>query len=78
MTKEMKINKTDLVLIAAGVLFLLIVGESIYYLHFASAGWKDAYDEAVKGTLVPLFATVAGLKVAYTTAVHILNKFADK
>ena len=77
-SKQMSVAGSDLVLIAAGVLLVWIVSESFYYLHFAPSSWKDTYDDVVKGTLVPLFTTVVGIKVTYTAVAFTLNKFRDK
>jgi hypothetical protein len=74
----MTIEKGDLVLVVAGLILLLIIGESIYWLHIAATWDKDKFDLIVKGTLLPLFIAVAGLKIGYTFLSFALNKFSDK
>ena len=86
MSKELKIDRGDLVLMAVAVLGVLIVGVSIYWLFTAPvSGGKDqvdaymsAYEIVVKGTLLSLFTTIVTARLAYAAAVYVLNKFADK
>jgi hypothetical protein len=85
MVKEMKWERQDVVLITASVILVLIVATSIYWLFCAPVAdkdkfgaWKDLYDVVVKGTLLPLFTTLVGLKLGYTFLSFMLNKFSDR
>lgn len=87
--KQMSINKSDGALVASAALFILVVGESLYWLHSAPVGarfstkeafeaWKEMYEVVVRGTMLSLFTLLVGLKIGYTVAVYALNKLSDK
>jgi hypothetical protein len=76
MAREMTISDNDKVLIAAGVLFgLIVLASAICFFIPASL---TAYTAIVTNTLLPLFTTVVGIKVAYVFGAYLLSKFSNK
>jgi len=75
------IKRSDVVLMAATGLAVIIVAESLYVLHFVSVAdpnfshYKDIYDSVVKGTLMSLLTIIVTVKVGYTVALAAFEAF---
>lgn len=87
-TKEMSVEKSDLVLWASAALALLIVSLSVWWLVKAPIGqsfskdqfgaYKEIYQLVVKETLMPLLTLTVGAKVTFVAAKIAFNKLSDK
>jgi hypothetical protein len=74
------IRKTDVVWWTAGVVAVIVIVESVYWMHVAPTyepakfeNYRAMYEVAIRGTLLSLFTTLVSIKFAYEFGIYLVN-----